>query len=168
MKTLLLGMGNPILCDDAVGVRLAAAVAQRLGRRPDVDVVAECGVGGLGLLDVLAGYERVLAFDSIQTGAGRPGDWYVFDAAALRDTVNLRNVHDTNLATALALGRSLGLCLPADRDIRIYAVEVEDNVTFSERMSAALEHAFPELVEQVWADVAACLGEAAPAAAPTG
>lgn len=164
MRTLLLGMGNPILCDDAVGVRLAAAVAARLGRQPDVDVVAECCIGGLGLLDVLAGYGRVVAFDSIRTAEGRPGDWYVFDAAALRDTVNLRNVHDTNLATALALGRALGLPLPEDRDIRIYAVEVEDNVTFSERMSDTLETAFPTLVAEVWEDLAAFLAAPAPAA----
>ena len=34
MKTLLLGMGNPILCDDAVGIRLAKEFKERFGQIP--------------------------------------------------------------------------------------------------------------------------------------
>ena len=45
---------------------------------------------------------------------GTPGTWYRFDAGALRETMNLTNVHDTNFATALELGRRLGMRVPAD------------------------------------------------------
>ena len=82
VKTLLLGMGNPILCDDAVGIRLAGAVAERLGPRPGLDVVEECSVGGLNLLEVIAGYDRVVVLDSIMTGDGVPGTWYALRRAA--------------------------------------------------------------------------------------
>jgi Ni,Fe-hydrogenase maturation factor len=34
MSMLLIGLGNPILSDDAVGVRLAGDFAQRLAGRP--------------------------------------------------------------------------------------------------------------------------------------
>ena len=73
MKTLLLGMGNPILSDDAVGVRLAADIGDRLLGRPASTVRADCSVGGLELLDVLAGYARVIVLDSIRTAGGVPG-----------------------------------------------------------------------------------------------
>jgi len=134
VKTLLLGMGNPILCDDAVGIRLAGAVAQRLGPRPGLDVLEECSVGGLNLVEVFAGYDRVAVLDSIMTVDGVPGTWYTFDARSLRETLNLRNVHDANFATALQLGRTMGTVLPPDEEIRVFAVEVADTATFSETM----------------------------------
>jgi len=157
VKTLLLGMGNPILCDDAVGIRLAGAVAERLGPRPGLDVLEECSVGGLNLVEVFAGYDRVVVLDSIMTADGVPGTWYTFDARSLRETLNLRNVHDTNFATALQLGRTMGTALPADDEIRVFAVEVADTATFSETMSEALEAAFPELVAEIGAEVEALL-----------
>jgi len=157
VKTLLLGMGNPILSDDAVGIRLAGALAERLGPRPDLDVIEECYVGGLNLIDVIAGYDRVVVFDSIMTADGVPGTWYAFDARALRETLNLRNVHDANFATALELGRTMGMHLPADDEIHVFAVEVAETATFSETMSDALEAAFPELAAEIGAEVVALL-----------
>jgi len=159
MRTLLLGMGNPVLCDDAVGVRLATDLAARLGRRPDVDVVEECSVGGLNLLELVAGYERLIVIDSLKTRDGRPGVWYRFTAASLRETMNLRNVHDTNFATALELGRRIGAPVPDDGDIHVIAVEVDDNLTFCEIMTPGLEAAYPELLEEIGSEVEAMLGE---------
>ncbi len=60
VKTLLLGMGNPIVSDDAVGIMLARDVGAALGPRPGVDVIDECSIGGLNLLDLVAGYDRLV------------------------------------------------------------------------------------------------------------
>jgi hydrogenase maturation protease len=158
MKTLLLGMGNPILCDDAIGIRLARAIAERLGPRDGLDIVEECSVGGLNLVDVMTGYDRVVVLDSIITEGGVPGTWFAFDARSLRETLNLRNVHDVNFATALELGRTMGTSLPTDERIRVFTVEVADTLTFSEAMTDTLEAALPELVDEIGAEVEALLG----------
>jgi hydrogenase maturation protease len=125
------------MCDDAVGIRLAGAVAERLGPRPGLDVVKECSVGGLNLIEVITGYDRVVVLDSIMTGGGVPGGWYAFDARSLRETLNLGNVHDANFATALELGRAMGTPLPADDEMHVFAVEVADATSFSETMGHA-------------------------------
>ena len=148
-RTVILGMGNPILSDDAVGIQLASALKPQLEGIPGVDVVEECCVGGLNLLDAIEGYDRLIALDSIKTIGGVPGAWYAFDATALRETMNLRNVHDANFATALALGRHLGMHLPEDRRCHVVAVEIADNMTFSESLSPALEAALPRIVADV-------------------
>jgi hydrogenase maturation protease len=153
MRTLLLGMGNPILTDDAVGVRLAALFKERLGARADLTVVDECSIGGLGILDVIDGYDRIIVIDSIKTGASPPGHWYRFDGRALRDTMNLNNVHDTNFATALELGRRLGMRIAADEAIHIFAIEIEENTTFSEELTPAVAAAFPELAHEIGREV---------------
>jgi hydrogenase maturation protease len=156
-RTLVMGLGNPCLRDDAVGVRLASFVHERLGDRPGVRYVEECSAGGLEILERVAGHDRLVLLDSIRAG-GPPGGWYRFDGGALRETMNLRNVHDTNLATALELGRRLGMRVPAEEEVHVFAVEVEDNLTFDERMSDALERRFPEFAPEICEEVGELLG----------
>jgi hydrogenase maturation protease len=162
MTTLLLGMGNPILSDDAVGVRLAADFARRLQGMGDLDIEPECCVGGLNLLEVLHGYNRAIVLDSVQTAGAAPGRWHYFDARALRETIHLTNVHDANFATALELGHRLGLPLPMPEDIHVFAVEIQDAVTFSDRMTPALEHGYPAFSEEIFSEVSALLGACRP------
>jgi hydrogenase maturation protease len=159
VRTLLLGMGNPILRDDAVGIRLATEVAKRLGPVPDLDIVTDCSAGGLELLHFITGHERLVVFDSIKTRDGTPGTWYRFTAENMRPTMNLGNVHDTNFATALEVGRRLGMQLPPSDAIHIFAVEVLDNLTFDERMTPVLEEAFPRCAAAIFAEVRALLSQ---------
>jgi len=182
-------MGNPILSDDAIGVRLAADFkaslragtapgtrnsfrfaaqlaraansslrreansSPRSGLLPNLDIIEECSVGGLNLLDLLRGYQRVIVLDSLQTSKGTPGAWHRFTAEALRQTVHLTNIHDANFATALELGRRIGLPLADDAEIHIFAVEIQDNHTFSERMTPAMERAYPRLRAAIFKEV---------------
>ena len=153
MKTLLLGMGNPILSDDAIGVRLAADFRAAIEPSPELDIREDCSVGGINLLDVLRGYQRAIVLDSLQTSGGTPGTWHRFTAEALQETVHLTNVHDTNFATALDLGRRLGLPLPNADEIHILAVEIQDNRTFSEEMTPTLEQAYSGLKAAIFAEL---------------
>jgi Ni,Fe-hydrogenase maturation factor len=100
------------------------------------------------------GFDRVVVLDSIGTKGGVPGDWHVFTAGALKQTMNLSNVHDANFATALELGRRMGFHLPEDKDIIVFAVEVEDTLTFDERMSPSLEAAYPDYAEGIFGELA--------------
>ena len=143
-RTIALGTGNPILCDDAVGIRLARDFRERLPDRTAIDIVEECSVGGLNLLDLVSGYDRLIVFDSIKTAGGSPGAWYSMTGESFKETMNLSNVHDANFTTALELGRRMGAHLPSPADIHIFAVEILDNTTFSETMTAELESAYPE------------------------
>ncbi len=157
MKTLLIGMGNPILADDAIGIRLAKDFKARLERREAfarLAVVEECSVGGMNILEVMADCDRLIVLDSIKTQGGTPGDWYSFTAGSLRETMNLSSIHDTNFATALELGRRLGHKIPPEGEIHIFAVEVQDNLTFAETMTPPLESAYPAICEEIFKEVA--------------
>lgn len=152
MRTLLVGMGNPILRDDAVGVRLAADFHKGAAEMPaaaGVDVLEECSVGGMNLIDLFRGYERVIVLDSIRTSGGVPGTWHRLTAADLVQTLHLTNIHDVNLATALELGRRVGIPLPDPEEVHIFAVEIEDDRTFSEEMTEALTEAYPVLSGEI-------------------
>jgi hydrogenase maturation protease len=145
IKTLVLGLGNPILGDDGVGCRVAMALKDRL-ERPGVDVV-EAGVAGLDLLEIFAGYDRAIIVDAIQTGQGTPGQIYRFGPGALASTRHAGTPHDVNLATALELGRRLALPLPSQ--IIILAIEVKDVTSFGEDCTAAVASAIPKCVRMI-------------------
>ena len=149
-RTLLLGMGNPILCDDAIGIRLVGHLKKRLKNFSALDIVEDCSLGGFNLLDVIEGYGRLIVVDSIRTLGAIPGDWHYFTAERLRETMNLDCVHDANFATALELGRRLGMQLPPDHEIHIFAVEILDNRTFADRMTEELENRFHTIAEEIF------------------
>jgi len=148
-RTIILGMGNPILCDDAVGIRLARDLSTQLQDRTGVEIVDECSVGGLNLLDLVSGYDRLIVFDSIKTTGGKPGAWYRMTGESFKETMNLTNVHDANFTTALELGRRMGAHIPPPGDVHIFAVEIIDNTTFSESMTAELESAYTHYSREI-------------------
>ncbi len=140
-KTLVIGLGNSILTDDAVGIKVARALRDD-GLPDGVDVV-ELSAGGLALMESMVGYARAVLIDAIKTRDGAPGQVYTLSPEDLPGTLNTASAHDTNLATALAVGRRLGAPLPADDRITIIAIEAEDVLTFSERCTPAVEAAIP-------------------------
>ncbi len=146
MKTLIIGLGNPIVTDDSVGLRVAAEVARRLADRPDVEVTEDYW-GGLRLMERMVGYRRAIVIDAIQTGSP-PGTIHRLTPEAI-PTQRSASAHDVNLPTALEFGRQAGLTLPANRDILLVAVEADDVITFGEQCTPAVEAAIPAAADEV-------------------
>ncbi len=71
MSTLVLGIGNLLMADDGLGVRLAQGLASRY-RFPSGVKVLDGGTLGLDLLPRLEGVERLLVVDAVETG-DKPG-----------------------------------------------------------------------------------------------
>lgn len=139
MKTVIIGLGNPILTDDGVGNRVAAEVKR--GLESQGPTVLESSLGGLRMLDILAGYERAIIIDSIQTKNGKPGQIHRLDAEDFNSARHTSSSHDVSFATALEFGQKIGMELP--RKIDIFAVEVTEVNTFSETCTPEVERAIP-------------------------
>lgn len=143
MKTLVLGIGNPILSDDGVGLEVAEVIKRRLSEKvfsqpveyPKVDVKGVCS-GGLRLLDEICDYDRVILVDSIKTDKGRPGEVYRLTLDDIGNVSHLSSSHGVDFATVVELGRKLGYKIPPQ--IEIFAVEVEDNTTFCEKCTESV------------------------------
>ena len=104
--------------------RTGAAHRRASGRRPDLADEPECTVGGLDLLELVAGFDQLIVIDSFKTAADIPATG-IASRRTLHDAMNLSNVHDANFATAMELGRRMGMHVPAESDIHIFAVEVQ-------------------------------------------
>jgi hydrogenase maturation protease len=150
MRTLILGLGNPILGDDSVGLHVAAAI-QNLPLGPSVEVDTDTW-GGLRLMERLVGYDRAVIIDAICTGDDPPG---ALRRLGPRDlpTQHTASAHDVTLPTALDLAATMGLKMP--HDICIIAIEAANVLDFAEEMTPAVAAAVPAAV----AAVLACLAE---------
>lgn len=153
----MLGLGNDILCDDAVGLILARRLAQELAGTDGVEV-RETMEMGLALLDFLVGFDAVLILDAIQTGRVAPGTLHEVDPQGLGDLTG-KTPHFVGVGETLALGRHLGLPMP--ERVTVLAVEVEDPFTLGTRMTPAVEEAVPRAIERALAVVRAGLGATA-------
>jgi hydrogenase maturation protease len=152
-KLLLLGLGNDILTDDAVGLHVVHELQRELAGHPSIHV-RETTEMGLALLDFITGYRMVAIVDSIQTGKAAPGFLHELDAAALNQLTG-RTPHFVGVSETLGLGRRLGLAMP--EQVRIFAIEVEDPFTLGTTLTPALQAALPGIVSRIRAAVQAWL-----------
>jgi len=144
-RVLLLGLGNDILSDDAVGLNVVRSLRGELAGDDRIDV-QETMEMGLALLDFMVGYRDVVIVDSIQTGQAAPGTLHELDAAGLKQLTG-RTPHFLGVGETLALGRQLGLSVP--ERVRIFAIEVDDPFTLGTQMTAAVQAVLPTVMARV-------------------
>jgi hydrogenase maturation protease len=153
MKTLVLGLGNPILTDDGIGVLVAERVKAALPEAYPVDI-SEVSIGGLTLMETMIGYDRVILVDAIQQVGVAPGSIQRLTLEELRSispTQHSASAHDASLVTALQTGEQMGLPLP--KQITIYAVQVENVTEFCDQPTPAVAAAIPRVMEAVLEEI---------------
>ena len=147
MKTLVLGLGNPLLGDDGVGWRVVEQVRDQT-TASTIEIDFHAG-GGLSLMERLVGYDRVIIVDAINTGRAAQGTVSSFRLEDLPNdaAIHLTSAHETNLQTALQVGRKMGAVLP--NEIFVVGVESRHVYDFSEQLSPAVANAVPGAVRLV-------------------
>ena len=141
-RILVLGLGNDILGDDAVGL----VAARRLRGRCSAEVdVVEAAESGLGLLDFLEGRSHALLLDAILTGRHPAGTALEFSRADFRKASG-PSPHYTGLPELLRLAECLASPVPTD--LCVLAMEVEDPYRIQEGLSTAVEQALPAYIER--------------------
>jgi len=143
-KTLLVGLGNPLMSDDAVGLLVAREVHRRLGN-PTVEL-CEASVAGIELMELLVGYDHAMVIDAIQTD-GQVGELRHLNPGGRSWGELPDNAHRFGVFEGLELGRRLGLELP--EKVIVLGVEVADPYTFAEGLTPELEEKLPGVVEEV-------------------
>ena len=143
VKTLVVGLGNPILGDDGVGWQIASEL-QKIDSIPS-DVTVECmAIGGISLMESLIGYDRAIIIDAVVTHSAPIGSVKFFKLGELPNPSlgHMSSAHDTSLQDALHIGRDLGAYLPDD--ITVVTVESQKVYDFSETLTQPVANAVPQ------------------------
>ncbi len=150
MKIILVGMGNPILGDDRIGVLIMREIEAlyNASHKPNGDVIfEEANLGGLALLDIIDGFEKAILVDSISSGSYPVGTLLRLTKEDFTETRHISSMHDINFATALEMGDKMGHKIPVEFDI--YAVEIKPALDFMAPLSPELEEIMPKVVKEI-------------------
>lgn len=142
-KAIVVGIGNPMLKDDRVGIEVVEALKDH---DPCMETAILYSVG-FDVLDTILGYEKAIIVDACQMGMAS-GSIIEIDPEEMFDHKNLVNSH------AITLGSTLqtGLILYPDempKELKLILVEVEDISTFSTECTPVVRHAIADVVERI-------------------
>lgn len=146
-RTILIGLGNPIMSDDAVGLMVAEEVL-RLVPELEFDLSAS---GGFDVLDCVIGYERAVIIDSMVTGRFPPGTVRRVDVDPELKTLRADDSHGMDFLKAIEVGRVTGAAMP--RDILIYGIEVADPGSLGEEVSRVLKEKVGDIAREIARDL---------------
>jgi hydrogenase maturation protease len=140
---LVLGLGNLLLGDDGVGLRLLDELCAAAHWPPEVEFV-DGGTQGVALLGWLAGRRALLLLDAV--GLGAPAGTVHCLSAAEVEGISARragSAHEGNAMGLLAAARLTGCCPASLAVLGIEPAELRTQVG----LSAAVEAAIPQAVE---------------------
>jgi len=141
-KTLVIGLGNPIMGDDGIGPWLVDNLKDDF---PDF-TFEKMVTAGWELLDVCGEYERVVILDAMKTGEP-VGTVRKFSDIKDAATLHLAASHGIDLFTNIRLGRTLYPQFPSE--VLIYGIEVDNPKDFSDKFSEAVYKKLATIIEAV-------------------
>jgi hydrogenase maturation protease len=144
MKTIVLGVGNPILQDDGVGIHVANQLKQHVNH-PNV-TIDEALTGGMNLLDLITGYDKAILIDAVNIRNEKDGEVKRFLLSDF-SSAHSDNSHDVSLLEAIELAKTLGeKKIPCDIVIIGIVLKKMPN-EFGEKLSPKIAAAVPKAVE---------------------
>jgi hydrogenase maturation protease len=145
---LVLGVGNTLMGDDGVGIRVVEMLADE-DIPPNV-VLKEAGLPGWGLPSWFEGMSTVLLIDAVQMGQ-EPGSWKRFNTDDLQIVMenNTLSLHQNDLACGLALSQAMNL-MP--ENLLLYGIEPA-NTAPGDDLSPEVEASLPELIKNILLDL---------------
>ena len=155
---LVLGIGNILLRDEGVGVRVIEQM-QKIRLPGDVELV-DGGTAGADLMDVLADRRKVIVIDAVQADceAGTVLRFTADDIARPRplhkggarpDEIGM-SLHKLGLREALTMTKKLGCAL---EDVVVFGIKPKD-ISCGLELSEEIATSVPKVIELVLQEIA--------------
>lgn len=147
MRTLVLGLGNPLFFNDRLGWTVARRLFQKI-KGKDV-FLKRTSLAGFSLLGLISGYTRVILVDSM---AAREQDCgRCFKVEPPKKSAAASSRHHLGVFEVLRLARKMKLELP--RDFRIYAIGVPPSDRMARRLNPRLNRQVTAIVAEICQDL---------------
>lgn len=144
MSVLVLGIGNILMRDEGIGVRVIEALEQDYHMPADVEVV-DGGTAGMGLLDLIARREHVIVIDAVRLGA-EPGTIVRLTGESIPVRLRQRlTPHSLGFGDVLAM---LSVLDQSPNEVVVIGIEPAD-LSFGLKLSPVLTARLNALVDAV-------------------
>ena len=146
MRTLILGIGNYLLCDEGVGVHVARTLAQ--GNLPSGVTVVEAGTAFLDVLPEIENADRILLIDAMEAG-GTPGSIYRLPFDQCRHPDMLASLHGFDLSRVLFMAGNHDT-----PEVTVFGIEPA-RIEWGTELSPEVRRAVPALATAIFNELAA-------------
>ncbi len=146
---LIICLGNPLMRDEGVGIRLASELMSYLTDNPDVELM-DLGTGGLSVIHAIAGREKIIFVDCAIMGRP-PGLIHRFTPEQVTSKkVRMRySMHEGDLLNTIELSRRLGEC---PDDIVIFGIEPKE-IAHGQGLTSELENNIQQYVKAILKEI---------------
>ena len=147
--TLIICLGNPLMRDEGIGIRLAPELSQKLAEDPDVEIL-DLGTGGLTIMHAIAGREKIVFVDCALMNEA-PGVMRRFtpDEVVSKKIKTRYSVHEGDLLEILKLSTDMGEC---PDNIVIFGIEpreVAPGEGLSEELQSNIRHYVDTILKEL-------------------
>lgn len=154
---LVLGVGNILLKDEGIGVRVIEKLQADYHCSPNVELM-DGGTLGLSLLTPIASSDYLIVVDAMQN-AHPPGTIYRLPVDVLEKRITFKNsLHQLDLVETLAYAEIVG----KRPEAVIIGIEPEDISPWGLELTATIQSRFPELCARVVEEINAAGGRCHP------
>ena len=146
-KTLIAGLGNILLGDEGVGVRVIEEIEKRFTLPADLSLL-DGGTAGYALIDYIKGYERLIMVDAVR-GGKKPGTIYRLSEDDIQQRTDLKlSGHQISLPDVLCLAGKLDK-LPEILLIGIEPKDMDYDLELSREVKDAAESVIESIVQEL-------------------
>jgi len=152
-RTAIMGFGNPVRSDDAIGIYVIEQLRKELTERSDISLF-DMGTAAFEVLFKLKGHDRIILVDAVINSGEKVGTLYKVPAEeVLRAPENdpLVFLHSIKWDQALSYAKKI-LQDDYPTDIQVYLIAV-DNTRLEIELSEEAKQAGDKVVERIKEDV---------------
>ncbi|MBN1507581.1 MAG: hydrogenase maturation protease [Sedimentisphaerales bacterium] len=147
--TVVLGLGNPLMGDEGIGVHLVERLAESAAEYPSADFL-DAGTGGLSVLHYIEGRRKAIiidcAFMDEEPGAIRR---FTPEQVHSRKVLAHRTLHEADLMQILSMARRLG---QAPEQAVVFGIQPE-RVELGQGLSPTLTERMDEYVSVILSEL---------------
>ncbi len=148
MSILILGLGNLVMTDDALGSRTIVELEKRY-RFPASVALLDGGTLGLDLLPRLEGIDKLLVIDALQMGAAAGSVFRLAGEEVPRAFANKLSVHQMGLQDLLAVAELQGHLPPQLVVWGAQSASIEMGMEMTPKVAAAMEEVIAGVVREL-------------------
>jgi hydrogenase maturation protease len=143
---LVLGIGDILLRDKGIGVRIIEALREFV--LPDTIELVDGGTAGAGLLDVVSDRRKIVVIDAMDVDL-EPGTILRLGLEDLAAPTSPVSLHEVGLVETFAMARRLG---SAPQEVVVFGIAPKE-IRPCDRLSDVLAARVPTIVRQVLAEL---------------
>jgi hydrogenase maturation protease len=147
-RILVLGVGNILLRDEGVGVRVVERLQAAYSFSPNVTLM-DGGTLGIKLMEAISSSEFLIVVDAVLNGQP-PGTFYRLTGEEVRKSVAFKySLHQTDLLETLACCELVG----NRPETVVLGIEPEDFSPWSDELTPTVKNRVPEMVKTVLEEI---------------